>query len=113
MSAVCLEVAREGPRSELELFTEEAAWTRRLLLAGWSRGCARLWLSKYGRRFACHRQRSDMGRQRTGRRFKGFVKAVGVHQARATKALVKLSAADAGPHGSALRDRPTVMDMQL
>lgn len=72
---------------------------------------ARLWRSRYGRRFACHKQGSQTGRQRTGWRFKSSMKAVAAHRARST-ALGTLSVADAESVGSADRNRPTVTGVQ-
>ena len=51
---VCLEVAREGPSTEAEMFTKVGEVLR---LTDFSRSCARLWRTLHGRRFACYKER--------------------------------------------------------
>ena len=95
MAAICVEVAREGPTSENEICAKESDRPEVLLLTEWSRRCCQLWASLHGRRFACYKQRKDKGRTKTRWRFAGSMKAVGVMQAEATKALLGMADADA------------------
>ena len=83
----CLEIAREGPSTEAEMFEKVDGILR---FTEFSRSCARLWRTLHGRRFACYKERKDKGAVLTWR-MKGSLKSVGVGQARAVKALVALA----------------------
>ena len=77
----CVELIRDGPQSESELFTRLAGpsepagssfgsiafpgvFSSQLLLTDWSRTCIQLWRERYGSRFRLYNQRSDKGKQR-------------------------------------------------
>ena len=83
----CLEIAREGPSTEAEMFEKVDGVLR---FTEFSRSCARLWRTLHGRRFACYKERKDKGAVLKWR-MKGSLKSVGVGQARAVKALVALA----------------------
>jgi hypothetical protein len=114
MSEVCLEVAREGPRTEEEIFTKDRQRPGVLLFTDWSRRCAQLWRGLHGRRFACYKERVDKGKRHTGLRWHGSMKAVARMQESATKALVKMAREDdvarAAEEGE--RPRPTVVGIE-
>ena len=84
---ICLEIAKEGPSTEGEIFENVEGVLR---FTEFSRSCARLWRTHHGRRFASYRERKDKGVKKEWR-MKGSIKAVGVGQARAVKALVALA----------------------
>jgi hypothetical protein len=92
MSEVCLEIAREGPRTEADVCDKNG---HTVVLTDWSRRCAQIWRGLYGRRFACYKVRKDKGKTNTGLRLRNSMKAVGIMQARASDALVKMAAAAA------------------
>jgi hypothetical protein len=94
MSEVCLEIAREGPQTEAQVFYKDSQRPGVLLLTDWSRRCAQVWRCLYGRRFGCYKERKDIWIRNTGWRLRGSMKSVGVMQERATKALVAMAAAD-------------------
>ena len=101
MAAVCLEIAKEGPAREEDLFEKDPAREGVLLLTPWSRKCCQLWRSLHGRRFACYKERKDKGRHHTGWRLKGSVKAVGIMHEKATNTLVNMAQTDAELGGRA------------
>ena len=84
----CLEIAREGPSTEAEMFETINGVLR---FTESSRSCARIWRTLHGRRFGCYKERKNIGIQQTKWRMKGSIKAVGLGQARAVKTLVRLA----------------------
>ena len=94
MSEVCLEIAKEGPKIEEELFAKDAQKPGVLLLTDFSRRCAQLWRALHGRRFGCYKERTDKGKRHTGLRLHGSMKAVALMQQRATRNLVTIAQAD-------------------
>ena len=58
---VCLELKAEGPQRETDVAAQGPGGM--LLMTDFSRGCARLWLACFGRRFACASRRKDVGRR--------------------------------------------------
>ena len=105
MSEVCLEINREGPRTEADVCDKNG---NTLVLTDWSRRCAQIWRGLYGRRFACYKVRKDKGKTNTGLRLRNSMKAVGIMQARASDALVKMAAA-AALDASQGDDQPTIL----
>ncbi len=103
MAEACLELAHEGPRREHELCDKRDDGT--LLLRPFSRSCAMLWRTLYGRRFACYKQRANVGIKKTGWRLHGSMKIVQLLQKKATDALVKQATDDDG----VADDRPTIV----
>ena len=101
---VCLELASEGPAAEEEIFVKDNGVLR---LTDWSRACARLWRSLYGRRFAAYKQRSNKGLRGTGWRMRGSSRATALGQAQATKALM----ARASEHSRQALDGGTPSDV--
>ena len=116
MSEVCLEIAREGPKTEDEMFTRDIQKPNVLLLTDFSRRCAELWRCLHGRRFACYKQRRDKGKRNTGLRLRGSMKAVGIMQQQATRVLEKMAREDeeavAASQGEATPRRPTVVGVE-
>ena len=105
MSEVCLEIAREGPRTEADVCGKNG---HTLVLTDWSRRCAQIWRGLYGRRFACYKERKDKGKKNTGLRLRNSMKAVGIMQARASSALVEMAAV-AALDASQGDDQPTIL----
>ena len=89
-----LELSVEGPQDEASVCKQPATVGGSLLLTHFSRQCAVLWQQLHGRRFACQRQRSDAGRQKTGWRLKGSMKAVKFLHIEATDKLLQQSQED-------------------
>ena len=108
MSEVCLEICRDGPAQEQDLFTTVDGG--QLWLNGFSRRCAELWRIHFGRRFACYKERSDKGKRHTGWRLLGTAKAVEISHAEGTKSLVALARRDAAaPDASLGESRETLV----
>eukprot|EP00974_Lingulodinium_polyedra_P066889 6472974-Lingulodinium_polyedra.AAC.1 len=93
MSEVCLELAKEGPLTEEEVFTKDPQNPAVLLFTDWSRWRAQLWRAFSGRRFACYNVGKDKGMRGAGWRLRGSLKVVGTMQARAAKASVRVARA--------------------
>ena len=80
----CVELIRDGPQSEKELFARplqpslptdrfgsiaiSSAFPSQLLLTDWSRTCIQLWREHHGCRFRLYKQRSDKGALRGHRK---------------------------------------------
>ena len=109
MAEVCLEIAKEGPAREDLLFHKDLDCQGVLLLTPWSRKCCQLWRGLHGRRFACYKERKDKGKRHTEWRLKGSMKAVGLMQEQATKALVQMAASDHAVGENASPRRKTLL----
>ena len=108
MSEVCLEICRDGPAEEEDLFKPVDGG--HFLLNGFSRRCAELWRAHFGRRFACYKERCDKGKRQTGWRLRGSAKAVELSHAEGTKSLVALARVDgAAPDASLGESRETLV----
>ena len=106
MSEVCLEICRDGPAQEEDLFKPVDGGN--LWLTDFSRRCAELWRAHFGRRFACYKERSDKGKHQTGWRLRGSAKAVELSHAEGTKSLVALARLD-GADASLGENRETLV----
>ena len=108
MSEVCLEICRDGPAEEEDLFKPVDGghfWVN-----GFSRRCAELRRAHFGRRFACYKVRSDKGKHQTGWRLRGSAKAVELSHAEGTKSLAALARKDgAAPDASLGENRETLV----
>ena len=102
MSEVCLEICRDGPSEEPDLFKRVDGG--HLWLNGFSRRCAELWRAHVGRRFACYKERSDKGKRQTGWRLRGSAKAVELSHAEGTRSLATLARADGAAPDASLGD---------
>ena len=90
---MCLELHQEGPQHEAEVAAQAPREGAPLWLTPFSRHCAQLWAARFGRRFACQKERSDTGARRP-ERLQGTFKAVKKCHKVATTKLLRLAALD-------------------
>jgi hypothetical protein len=113
----CLEVHRDGPRREEDLFVRPEG-SDVLLLTPFSRACAVQWLQKHGRRFGSRRElqknKGVAAKRELGQHSDQALRR-GIHSCYAEIARQALSsksaAADASTLGAAQASRPTMLGM--